>query len=134
MKCVKLAVAITTAVAVLCAGNAGAQKSKVTPARGVYDGSVQFPLGPDRTSVKLEGLKTARIAWLTFWKFQDGTALGDQQVITLMEGATAKWSVSGSCSYELTLAASPPAITINKNPKICVLRKQDTAVFRVFAM
>jgi len=134
MKNCKIAVATAMAAAMLFAGNAGAQKSKVTPARAVYDGSVQFPLGPDRTSVTLEGLKTARIAWLAFSKFQDGTAAGDQQVLTLMEGATAKWSVPGSCSYELTLAASPPAITINKNPKICALRKQDTAVFRVFAM
>jgi len=144
MKCVKVAVAITTAVAVLCAGNAGAQKAstqkpaaqkaRVSPAPAIYEGSVAFGLPEEKTSVALNGLKTARVAWLTFSKFQDGTTSKDQQVITLMEGAVVKWSGPQSCSYEFTLVANPPAIVMNKNPRICALRQGGTAEFRIVAM
>jgi len=131
------AIAVATmVVAVLPAGSAIAQKSKVAPAQMFFDNSYEWSLPADgaTTSLELRGLKTAHAAWLTFLKFGDGSASREPQVITLMEGALVKWAGPESCIYELRVVASPPAITMTKPSGPCALRRGEKAVFRVLAM
>jgi hypothetical protein len=85
-------------------------------------------------SFKLNGLKTARVAWITFLKFEDGTLPLEPQVITLTAGAPGKWAGPESCTYQLKLVPTPPAITIGKGGSACALRRGETAVFQVLAM
>jgi hypothetical protein len=131
-------IAVATLLAAAFAGSASAQKSKVAPAQVFYDGAYEVPALPGdgaTTTLSLDGLKTARAAWLTFAKFTGGAAAQDTQVITLMEGAMVKWSGGKeSCVYELRLVASPPAVTITKSSGICAFKPPGNAVFRVLAM
>ena len=126
---------IAAAALALLAGPASAQKSKVGPVQMYYDDNYQWPLPFEGASVlKLEGLKTAHGAWLTFSKFTDGTTEPKPQVITLMEGAVATFAPRNSCTYELRLASNPPAITMTKATGACALHQGESAMFRVLAM
>jgi len=129
-----IAIAAMTAAALL-AGNAGAQKGKVAPAPVYSDEAAEFalPLDGKTTTLDLQGLKTARAAWVTFVNFQGQPAV-DFPVITLMPGMSAKFSTSKSCVYEFRVVASPPAVTLTKPSGACSLRPADSAVFRVLAM
>ena len=132
-----IAVATMTA-AVLLAGGASAQKSSVAPAQLYFNDAYEVTALPGdgaTTTLKLEGLKTVRAVWLTFAKFTGGAPVQDTQVITLMEGAMAKWAGGKeSCVYELRLVASPPAVTMTKTGGMCALKPPGNAVFRVLAM
>ena len=123
------------AAAALLAGTASAQKGKVAPAPVYSDeaAEIALPLDGKTTTLDLQGLKTARAAWVTFVNFQ-GQPAADMAVITLMPGMSAKWSNPGSCIYELRLVASPPAVTLTKPSGVCALRPAESAVFRVVAM
>lgn len=126
----------------VAAGTVAAQKAKApaensarpAPAPALYERNVQIKLPEDRTSVNLPGVHSVRIAWILFSQFDDGSTSQEPQVLTLMEGATVKWSGPKSCSYDLALVGSPPALTMTKNPKICALRQGATATFKVVAM
>ena len=131
-----LVIAMTIVTAVLAAGNANAQRAKVAPAPVFYDDAYEVTLPGDNTfQIKLDGLKAARIVWLTFAGYPNGKPPRDPAVITLMEGTATKWGApDGGCTYEFKIAnGAAPAVNMAKT-SICTLRDGEKAMFRVLAM
>lgn len=130
------AIAISAITLALAAGSACAQRSKVAPAPVFYDDAVEVTLPADNTfQIRLDGLKAARIVWLTFAGYQNGKPPRDPAVLTLMDGTAARWGApDGGCTYEFKFAnGAVPAISMAKT-SICTLRDGEKAMFRVLAM
>ena len=132
----KIATIISIAIMVGAAGTASAQASKVTPAPVFFDNAYEAALPAEGTvTIPLTGLKSARVAMVTFVKFANGAPVQDAQVMTVMEGVTVKWAgTRESCVYEVRLVPSPPAVTITKQAGMCALKPPGDAVLRVLAM
>jgi hypothetical protein len=126
----------TVIAAALATANAGAQGSKVTAAPVFFDDAYEAALPADGTvTLPLTGLKTARVAMLTFVKFVNGSPVQDAQVMTVMEGVMIKWAgTKDSCVYEVRLVPSPAAVTMTKQAGMCALKPPGNAVLRVIAM
>ena len=129
---ISIAAVIAAALAV---GNAGAQ-GKVASAPVFFDDAYEAALPAEGTvTLPLTGLKTARVAMLTFVKFVNGSPVQDAQVMTVMEGVMIKWAgTKDSCVYEVRLVPSPPAVTMTKQGGMCALKPPGNAVLRVLAM
>ena len=122
-------------ITALTAGNAGAQE-KVSTAPVFFDDAFEAALPVDGTvTLPLTGLKKARVAMVTFVKFVNAAPVQDAQVMTVMEGVTIRWAgTKDSCVYDVRLVASPPALTMTKQPGMCALKPPGNAVLRVVAM
>lgn len=131
------AVAIATMVAAAAAaGTASAQKSNVATAPVFFDNDFEAALPAEGSvTLPLTGLKTARVAMVTFVKFANSAPVQDAQVMTVMEGVTVKWAgTKDSCVYEMRLVPSPAALTMTKQAGMCALKPPGNAVMRVLAM
>ena len=126
----------TMVAAAAAAGTAGAQASKVATAPVFFDNAYEAALPTEGTvTLPLTGLKSARVAMVTFVKFANGAPVQDAQVMTVMEGVTVKWAgTKESCVYEVRLVPSPPAVTMTKQAGMCALKPPGDAVLRVIAM
>ena len=121
--------------AAMAAGNAGAQ-GKVASGPVFFDDAYEAALPAEGTvTLPLTGLKTARVAMVTFVKFVNGSPVQDAQVMTVMEGVTIKWAgTKDSCVYEVRLVPSPAAVTMTKQAGMCALKPPGNAVLLVMAM
>lgn len=135
MKMFKGMTALTLLLA-LAAGNACAQRSKVALAPVFYDDAYEVVLPGDNTfQIRLDGLKAARIAWLTFGGYAGGRAPRDPQVMVLMDGTSVKWGApDGGCTYEFKIVnGAAPSLSMTKT-SMCTLRDGEKALFKVMAM
>jgi hypothetical protein len=132
-KVISIATMIAAAAA---AGGASAQASKVATAPVFFDNAFEAALPADgAVTLPLTGLKTARVAMVTFVKFANGAPVQDAQVMTVMEGVTVKFAgTKESCVYEMRLVSSPAALTMTKQGGMCALKPPGNAVLRVIAM
>jgi hypothetical protein len=132
----KTARVISIAIMVAAAGTASAQASKVATAPVFFDNAYEAALPAEGTvTLPLTGLKSARVAMVTFVKFVNGAAVQDAQVMTVMEGVMVRWAgTKESCVYEVRLVPSPPAVTMTKQAGMCALKPPGDAVLRVLAM
>jgi hypothetical protein len=132
----KIARVISIAIMVAAAGTASAQASKVATAPVFFDNAYEAALPAEGTvTLPLTGLKSARVAMVTFVKFVNGAAVQDAQVMTVMEGVMVRWAgTKESCVYEVRLVPSPPAVTMTKQAGMCALKPPGDAVLRVLAM
>ena len=136
MKIAKVISLATMLAAAVAAGGASAQASKVATAPVFFDNAYEAALPAEGSvTLPLTGLKTARVAMVTFVKFANGAAVQDAQVMTVMEGVTVKWAgTKESCVYEVRLVPSPAAVTMTKQAGMCALKPPGNAVLRVIAM
>ncbi len=132
----KIAKIISIASMIAAAGGANAQASKVATAPVFFDNAYEAALpGEGTVTLPLTGLKTARVAMVTFVKFANGAPVQDAQVMTVMEGVTVKWAgTKESCVYEVRLVPSPAAVTMTKAAGMCALKPPGNAMLRVIAM
>jgi hypothetical protein len=134
---ISTAISIATMVAAAAAaGTAGAQGAKVATAPVFFDNAYEAALPAEGTvTLPLTGLKTARVAMVTFVKFVNGAPVKDAQVMTVMEGVTVNWAgTKESCVYEVRLVPSPAAVTMTKGSGMCALKPPGNAVLRILAM
>jgi hypothetical protein len=125
-----------TLLLALATGNASAQRGKTAPAPVYYDDAYEVVLPGDNTfQIRLDGLKAARIAWLTFAGYAGGRPARDPQVMVLMEGTSVRWGApDGGCTYEFKIVnGAAPALNMTKT-SICTLRDGEKALFKVMAM
>ncbi len=130
-------IAISALAVALAAGNACAQGTKVGPAQVFFDEAFEVTLPANNTfQIKLDGLKSVRAVWITFAGYPGGKPPRLPQVITLMEGVTARWGAPDEgCTYELKLAdGGAPVINMKKAAAVCTLRDGEKAKFRILAM
>jgi hypothetical protein len=135
MKTSRIIAIATVIAAALGTGTAGAQ-GKVASAPIFFDDAYEAALPAEGTvTLPLTGLKTARVAMVTFVKFVNGSPVQDAQVMTVMEGVTIRWAgTKDSCIYEVRLVPSPAAVTMTKQAGMCALKPPGNAVLRVIAM
>jgi hypothetical protein len=129
--------AVSMLAATLVTGNVFAQRTRAAPVPVFMDDAYEVVLPADNTfQIKTDGLKSIRLAWITFAGYGGGKAPRDPQVMMLMEGTSEKWSApEGGCTYEFKIDnAAGAAINMKKSSFVCTLRDGEKANFRIVAM